>query len=113
MIRTYDKKVLRLLYLIRRWDTTSFINSSVLPDDSHLVAFNPQFHLSISAHRPVTGGLKTRTGIYGTKDSSSTEHELLEVWVLLSRHVRERKRDLSQKYLAVHVHTGGLFWDYI
>lgn len=36
------------------------------------------------------------------------EDGIIEVWVLLSRHVRERKRDLSQKYLAVHVHSGQL-----
>lgn len=30
----------------------------------------------------------------------------VELWVLLSRHVRERQRDLSGKYLAVHIYEG-------
>eukprot|EP00923_Selenidium_pygospionis_P035191 GHVN01061360.1.p1 GENE.GHVN01061360.1~~GHVN01061360.1.p1 ORF type:complete len:1429 (-),score=298.29 GHVN01061360.1:269-4216(-) len=68
-----------------KWDRSRFIERSVLSDDSHLVAFNPQFHLRIPRQPP---------GV------------LVKVWVVLSRHVRERKRDLSQKYLAVHVHKG-------
>eukprot|EP00921_Rhytidocystis_pertsovi_P002899 GHVQ01004863.1.p1 GENE.GHVQ01004863.1~~GHVQ01004863.1.p1 ORF type:complete len:1054 (+),score=108.54 GHVQ01004863.1:196-3357(+) len=77
-----------------KWDRSRLVECSCLADDSHLVAYNPQFHLQIQL--PSSESL--------TDQANSLED--MEIWILLSRHVRERKRDLSQKYLAVHVHTG-------
>lgn len=82
-----------------KWQRSSFIEHSILQDDSHLVAFNPQFRLSILDNAAAGGSEED-----DNKTTSSSG--MVEVWVLLSRHVRERKRDLSQKYLAVHIHTG-------
>ena len=139
-----------------------------MPDDSHMVAFNPQLHLSVAAAAAAqqqqqlppyvsfpsltNGDLLTVDGSCSSSSaaaaalaaaaaaglgpnlrldsssrccegcncncngssssscccncSSSSSSAPVELWVLLSRHVRERQRDLSGKYLAVHVFEG-------
>lgn len=70
-----------------RWDPYPYFVRSLLPDDTHITAFNPQFHLKL--HEPLS-------------DSPSG----VSIWVLLSRHVRNRS-DVSTKYVAVHIYRGG------
>ena len=123
------------------------MRESCLADDSHLVAFNPQLHLSVApgaakgkvlppyisfpsltngellaaadifnssaAAAAGTGSALTARSVSGdgeewSSSSSSTCgcNNPIELWVLLSRHVRERQKDLSTKYLAVHIHEG-------
>ncbi|CRH00735.1 calpain, putative [Plasmodium relictum] len=79
-----------------KWENSAFLNSSILLDDTHLVAYNPQFALHVNVRKQDL----SEDGLYyiGKKP--------IEVWVLLSRHVRERKTDVSQKYLALHIHAG-------
>ncbi|WBY58823.1 calpain [Plasmodium yoelii yoelii] len=79
-----------------KWENSSFINNSILLDDTHLVAYNPQFSLRINVKKEDL----SEDGMYyiGKKP--------IEVWILLSRHVRDRKTDVSQKYLALHIHAG-------
>lgn len=79
-----------------KWENNSLLNSSILLDDTHLVAYNPQFALHLNVRKQDL----SEDGLYyiGKKP--------IEVWILLSRHVRERKTDVSQKYLALHVHAG-------
>ncbi|KAL8274106.1 hypothetical protein Esti_001948 [Eimeria stiedai] len=135
-----------------KWEKTRFVRESLLADDSHLVAFNPQLRLSVAAGSasrkalppyvsfpsltngdiltldlgggcPRTAAAATAAGEGSlnasspTRRSSSSEpdndgsssssgKDPVELWILLSRHVRERQRDLSSKYLAVHIHEG-------
>ncbi|CRG93981.1 calpain, putative [Plasmodium gallinaceum] len=79
-----------------KWENSAFLNSSILLDDTHLVAYNPQFALHVNVRKQDL----SEDGLYyiGKKP--------IEIWVLLSRHVKERKTDVSQKYLALHVHAG-------
>ncbi|SOV24656.1 calpain [Plasmodium sp. DRC-Itaito] len=79
-----------------KWENNNLLNSSILLDDTHLVAYNPQFALHLNVRKQDL----SEDGLYyiGKKP--------IEVWILLSRHVRERKSDVSQKYLALHVHAG-------
>lgn len=122
--------------LERRWERSRFITESCLADDSHLVAFNPQLHLSVApgalqgktmppyiSFPSLTNGelsglslsasaAAAAAALHGDADeaddsSSVSTGSPIELWVLLSRHVRERQRDLSSKYLAVHIHEGG------
>eukprot|EP01071_Lankesteria_metandrocarpae_P014924 Lankesteria_metandrocarpae@DN9152_c0_g1_i1.p1 len=79
-----------------KWVCSPFMERSILADDAHLVVYNPQFHLRIHDNDN-DNELDTQNG---------DDEDTFTVWLLLSRHVMERKRDLSQKYLAVHVHTG-------
>ncbi|SBT79531.1 calpain, putative [Plasmodium malariae] len=79
-----------------KWENSSFLINSILLDDTHLVAYNPQFALHVDVRKQDL----SEDGMYyiGKKP--------IEVWILLSRHVRERKTDVSQKYLALHIHAG-------
>ncbi|CAD2108963.1 calpain, putative [Plasmodium vinckei petteri] len=79
-----------------KWENSSFINNSILLDDTHLVAYNPQFALHINVNKEDL----SEDGMHyiGKKP--------IEIWILLSRHVRDRKTDVSQKYLALHIHAG-------
>uniref|UniRef100_A0A0G4GVB9 Calpain catalytic domain-containing protein n=1 Tax=Chromera velia CCMP2878 TaxID=1169474 RepID=A0A0G4GVB9_9ALVE len=105
-----------------RWERSAFIEASCLADDSHLVAFNPQFHLRISppsrnttpraAQTPKTP-FKSQSVAAPLPPVNMNDPQIKEfmknpvdLWILLSRHVRERKRDLALKYLAVHIHEG-------
>mmetsp|Transcript_85680 Transcript_85680/g.239422 ORF Transcript_85680/g.239422 Transcript_85680/m.239422 type:complete len:931 (+) Transcript_85680:117-2909(+) len=80
---------LRCLEAHGRWDPEPHFVGSVLPDDTHVVSFNPQFLLRLEepAHRETEGGND------------------IVAWVLLSRHVRVRS-DLSKRYVAVHIYQG-------
>ncbi|XP_053992317.1 uncharacterized protein LOC128883708 isoform X2 [Hylaeus volcanicus] len=69
-----------------KWESTQHTARSLLPDDSHIAAFNPQFLIQVHPQ--------------DRKNSNP-----FELWIFLSRHIRERKRDLSQKYLAVHLYS--------
>lgn len=121
-----------LLFCVeRRWEESRFLRESSLRDDSYLVAFNPQFRLTIHADgasaasfppyvsfpsllhgdmqtRDVSftdGGGSRHTSVSSCADDSFVEAPV-EVWVLLSRHIRQRHKDLTKKYLTVHVHEG-------
>ncbi|KEP64547.1 UNVERIFIED_CONTAM: calpain family cysteine protease domain-containing protein [Hammondia hammondi] len=120
-----------------KWERSPFIENSSLADDSHMVAFNPQFHLRISP-RPEDFASSALAGPYpflsfpsltspasaaslpmpsnsppGTPHTASLspapsfsqENQPVELWILLSRHVRERQKDLATKYLAIHLHA--------
>ncbi|KAL8450454.1 hypothetical protein Emed_002542 [Eimeria media] len=145
-----------------KWEKTRFVRESLLADDSHLVAFNPQLRLSVAANGAnrkalppyvsfpsltngeiltldlgngcnqaaaaaaaaattaaaaaaaagdgsSSGPLRSSSSETDTDDSGSSSSSMkdpVELWILLSRHVRERQRDLSSKYLAVHIHEG-------
>lgn len=69
-----------------RWDPGPHFERSSLPDDTHLVAFNPQFLLHFEGPPPA--------------DSTTV------AWVLLSRHVRVRS-EIATKYVAAHIYNGG------
>ncbi|GAW81633.1 hypothetical protein, conserved [Plasmodium gonderi] len=79
-----------------KWENSTYLNSSILQDDTHLVAYNPQFalHVNVKKQDLSEDGMR----YIGKKP--------IEIWILLSRHVRERKTDVSQKYLALHIHSG-------
>ncbi|SBT36950.1 calpain, putative (Pcalp) [Plasmodium ovale wallikeri] len=79
-----------------KWENSTLLKNSTLLDDTHLVAYNPQFALHVNVRKQDL----SEDGLYyiGKKP--------IEVWILLSRHVRERKTDVSQKYLALHIHAG-------
>ncbi|ANQ08893.1 Uncharacterized protein PCOAH_00032680 [Plasmodium coatneyi] len=79
-----------------KWENSKYLNSSILQDDTHLVAYNPQFalHVNVKKQDLSEDGLR----YIGKKP--------IEIWILLSKHVRERKADASQKYLALHIHSG-------
>ncbi|KJP87917.1 hypothetical protein AK88_02351 [Plasmodium fragile] len=79
-----------------KWENSTYLNSSILQDDTHLVAYNPQFalHVNVKKQDLSEDGLR----YIGKKP--------IEIWILLSKHVRERKADASQKYLALHIHSG-------
>lgn len=66
-----------------RWDPGPHFIRSSLPDDTHIVAWNPQFLLRLE--QPMAPG----AGI--------------GLWVLLSRHVRDRA-EISTRYVAAHVY---------
>jgi len=68
-----------------RWDPGPHFQRSTLPDDTHLVAFNPQFLLRFEGPPPANG---------------------IVTWVLLSRHVRVRS-EITARYVAAHIYTGG------
>lgn len=69
-----------------RWDPAPHFARSSLPDDTHLVGFNPQYALRLAEPLP--------------------ESPDACVWILLSRHVRERT-EVGTRYVAVHVYGGG------
>ncbi|CAA9988918.1 calpain, putative [Plasmodium knowlesi strain H] len=79
-----------------KWENSTYLSSSILQDDTHLVAYNPQFalHVNVKKQDLSEDGLR----YIGKKP--------IEIWILLSKHVRERKVDASQKYLALHIHSG-------
>ncbi|EUD68712.1 hypothetical protein C922_01112 [Plasmodium inui San Antonio 1] len=79
-----------------KWENSTYLNNSILQDDTHLVAYNPQFalHVNVKKQDLSEDGLR-----YIGKNP-------IEIWILLSKHVRERKGDASQKYLALHIHSG-------
>jgi hypothetical protein len=68
-----------------RWDPGLAFERSILPDDTHLTAFNPQYRLRFTEDPPRDGSVI--------------------VWALLSRHVRVRS-DISTKYVAAHFYRG-------
>jgi hypothetical protein len=72
------------------WDPEPFFSRSSLPDDTHLVAWNPQFLLRLNEPLPSDGSTGDTNGI----------------WVLLSRHVKIRA-DISSRYVAAHIYNGG------
>ncbi|CBZ49585.1 hypothetical protein NCLIV_000790 [Neospora caninum Liverpool] len=119
-----------------KWERSPFIENSSLADDSHMVAFNPQFHLQISPRPedfassalagphpflsfpsltspasaaslplPSTSAPATPRTPQAFPTSFSQENQPVELWILLSRHVRERQKDLATKYLAIHLHA--------
>lgn len=67
-----------------RWDPGTHLQRSLLRDDTHLVAFNPQLLLHFEKPPPEKGPA---------------------AWLLLSRHVRQRS-ELTSKYVAVHIYLG-------
>lgn len=67
-----------------RWDPGPHLRRAALPDDTHLVAFNPQFLLRFEGPPPASGTV---------------------AWVLLSRHVRVRS-EIATKYVAAHIYNG-------
>ena len=84
--------------------------STSLADDSHLVAFNPQHCLELL---PELSSLKKDSGEYARVlrqyGLTGSPREEVEVKVFFSRHVRGRQMDPCQRYLALHVHSGGEF----
>ncbi|KAF8817670.1 calpain family cysteine protease domain-containing protein, partial [Cardiosporidium cionae] len=75
-----------------RWECSPLLEHSSLSDDSHLVAYNPQFLLSVDPW-----------SFFSPTSSSSAK---IELCILFTRHVKDRKRDVSQRYLALHVFSG-------
>eukprot|EP00929_Paragymnodinium_shiwhaense_P069311 TRINITY_DN34968_c0_g2_i3.p1 TRINITY_DN34968_c0_g2~~TRINITY_DN34968_c0_g2_i3.p1 ORF type:complete len:741 (-),score=78.69 TRINITY_DN34968_c0_g2_i3:136-2358(-) len=73
-----------------RWDPHPHFTRSWLPDDTHVVAFNPQFLLKLDRPPPPQEG---------------QHDDDVVAWVLLSRHVKDRA-DITNKYMAVHVYHG-------
>eukprot|EP01053_Blabericola_migrator_P013316 Blabericola_migrator_1__13315@NODE_935_length_5982_cov_124_245309_g650_i0_p1_GENE_NODE_935_length_5982_cov_124_245309_g650_i0NODE_935_length_5982_cov_124_245309_g650_i0_p1_ORF_typecomplete_len1432_score233_59Peptidase_C2/PF00648_21/9_7e70Calpain_III/PF01067_22/0_76Calpain_III/PF01067_22/2_6e14Calpain_III/PF01067_22/7_1e03_NODE_935_length_5982_cov_124_245309_g650_i04214716 len=76
-----------------RWGASPHPHTSLLMDDSHNVAYNPQFHLRVA---PI---------ILDSSSIGNQENDVADIWILLSRHVRDRKKDLFQKYIAIHVYA--------
>lgn len=68
------------------WDPEPHFAKSSLPDDTHIIAFNPQFLLRLDG--PLPEG-----------------HGPMSFWALLSRHVRIRK-DIASYYVAPHFYRG-------
>lgn len=64
-----------------RWTAAKYLKQSLLVDDVHLVAYNPQFMMRFT-NPPKEGA---------------------EIWVLLNRHVRQRE-EVNDKYIAVHLY---------
>lgn len=69
------------------WNSDPHFARSTLSDDTHLVAFNPQFLLRLREPLP-DGKLAGGVG---------------SIWVLLSRHVQMRA-DIASRYVAVHIY---------
>ncbi|KMZ85948.1 hypothetical protein PVBG_03413 [Plasmodium vivax Brazil I] len=79
-----------------KWENSVYLNSSILQDDTHLVAYNPQFALHVNVEKQDL----SEDGLHYIGKNP------IEIWILLSKHVKERKSDASQKYLALHIHSG-------
>jgi len=66
-----------------RWDPPPLFLECSLPDDTHIMAWNPQFSLKLQHPLPPGEGVA--------------------FWALLSRHVRKRS-DVVTRYVATHVY---------
>lgn len=77
---------LRRLEVHGRWDPGPHFVRSALPDDTHIVAWNPQFLLRLE--QPM---------------AAPSNDAGVGLWVLLSRHVRDRA-EISTRYVAAHIY---------
>ncbi|PHJ20197.1 calpain family cysteine protease domain-containing protein, partial [Cystoisospora suis] len=92
---------------------------SLTPSSSSSPPPPPAGALSSSSKTRTPGGSSSSSaqssrggghGLFSDDDEDEEDEEyensaVVELWILLSRHVRERQRDLSSKYLAVHLHA--------
>ncbi|EZG44776.1 calpain [Gregarina niphandrodes] len=85
------------------WGDDVHLQESLLPDDTHLILYNPQFRFKVC---PVFAQTRQQYKELQARRQTNPEAFVVTVWVLLSRHLQLRNRDAHQRYIACHVYRG-------